>query len=371
MNIKRWLVSIVIIFTVIGGLGLTKFNQIQAMIAFGESFPEPSASVASVYAETIEYTQTSKVIGQLKAPSIIDISNEYPGPITYVGFKPGDIVEKGQVLLRLDTSVEKAKLAAAKARVTLAESTYARVTKLLQQKRISPDEVDKARADVAVAKAEVENLNAVINKKTVSAPFKGQVGLSQYQVGQLIDANTQITTLVGLNDTIWVDFAVPQTLRQPKIGEEMKVALVNQKTSEVVAKIIAKMPMLDAGSRQQSYRAEIANLDGALSHNQIASVRVPLYTTNAVVVPTAAITRSHFGEFVYALEKDDKQNWRAKPIKVTLGEKLGDQQVVLSGLNGGELIAGEGAFKLREGILVYTAPFDEQLATMDDKTGGQ
>jgi membrane fusion protein (multidrug efflux system) len=56
---------------------------------------------------------------------------------------------------------------------------------------------------------------------------------------------------------------------------------------------------------------------------------------------------------------------------VTLGEKLGDQQVVLSGLNGGEFIAGEGAFKLREGILVYTAPFDEQLATTDDKTGGQ
>jgi membrane fusion protein (multidrug efflux system) len=365
MNIKRWIISTLIIVSVIAGLGFTKLNQIQAMIAFGESFPEPSASVQSTYAQNIDYTQTNKVIGQFNSPYIIDIVSEYPGPFIYVGFKPGDTVTKDQVLLRQDTRIEKAKLAAAKARVVLAESTFSRVNKLLQKKRISQDAFDKAQAELAVAKAEVENLNVVISKKTISAPFSGQVGLEQYQVGQVVDANIKITTLVGLNNTIWIDFAVPQTLKQPNIGQQVTVALVNQESTQRQAIIIAKMPMLNANSRQQNYRAELSNLDGALRHNQIASVKVPLYSRRAVIVPSNAVTRSHFGEFVYALEKDEANNWRAKPIQVILGEKLGDDQVVLSGLNGGEFIASEGAFKLKENILVYT----EQLAAADNQVG--
>ncbi len=367
MNIKRWIISILIIFTVIAGLGFTKFNQIQAMIAFAESFPEPSATVQSTYAQNIDYTQTNKVIGQIVSPSIVEISSEYPGPITYVGFVPGDTVTKDQVLLRQDTRIEQAQLAAAKARVVLAESTYSRLNKLLEKERISPDQVDRAQADLAVAKAEVENLRVVISKKTISAPFSGQVSLEQYQLGQLLDANVKITTLVGLNDTIWVDFSVPQTLRQPSLGEQVTVALVNRESGQRQATIIAKMPMLDANSRQQNYRAKLSNLDGVLQHNQIASIHVPVYTRQAVIVPTNAITRSHFGVFVYTLEKDKANNWRAKAIQVTLGEKLGDDQVVLSGLNGGEFIASEGAFKLKENILVYT----ERLAAADHQAGAQ
>ncbi len=368
MKIKRWLAAIILILVVVSGLGFAKFSQIQAMIAFAESFPEPSASVKSTYAQPTQHIKTVKVIGQVQAPNTLTVSNEYAGNITKVGFKPGDIVEKDQLLIKLDTSIEEANLSAAKARLTLAESTLSRVEKLLAQKRISQDEVDKALANVNVANAEVANLTSVINKKNIKAPFTGRVDLTQYQVGQLLDANSQITTLVGLNDNIWIDFAVPQTLPRLAIGDALRVTPVKQQKSDttLTAELIAIAPNIDINSRQQSYRAIVNNQNKQLHHNQMVSVFVPIEVIDAVAVPTNAVTRSHFGDFVYKLEKDDKQNWRAKPIKVELGDKIQDQQLILSGLNAGEFIASEGAFKLKENLLVYTT----ETAENTTHTGG-
>ncbi|TQF67889.1 efflux RND transporter periplasmic adaptor subunit [Pseudoalteromonas luteoviolacea] len=368
MNIKRWLSAIFIVLVVIAGLGFIKFKQVQAAIAFGESFPEPSASVKSTYAEPAQHTNYVKVVGQLHARKTITVSNEYSGLVTFVGFNPGDIVQAEQVLLKLDTSIDEANLRAAKARVKLAKSTYARVVKLLAQKRISPDEVDKAEADVSVGEADVQNLEALIAKKTIRAPFAGQTGLDQYQTGQFIDVNTAITSLVGLDDAIWVDFQVPQTLTQPTIGSAVNVSFIEaEQSNTLTATVIAKNPSLDINSRQQSYRALLTNPNNKYSHNQMATVLVPTAHLQAVMVPTNAITRSHFGEFVYVLEKDEQQNWRAKPVKVTLGDKVQDRQIVLSGLNGGEFIASEGAFKLKENLLVYI----EQSAASEDQNGAQ
>ncbi|KID56172.1 RND transporter [Pseudoalteromonas luteoviolacea] len=370
MNIKRWLTAIFIVLVVIASLGFIKFSQIQAMIAFGESFPEPSASVKSTYAQAVEHTTHIKVVGQLQARQNMTISNEYPGQITFVGFNPGDTVNAGDVLIKLDTSIDEANLKAAKARVKLAKSTYARVVKLLEQKRISPDEVDQAEANVSIGEAEVQNLEALIAKKTITAPFAGHTGFDQYQVGQFLDVNSQITTMVGKDDAIWVDFHVPQTLSQPSIGSEVSISFSNNNQnvqSDYQAQIIAKKPSIDLNSRQQSYRALLPNTDKLFNHNQMAMVKIPSTTVNAVMVPTNAITRSHFGEFVYKLEKDDEQNWRATPIKVTLGDKVQDNQIVLSGLTGGEFIASEGAFKLRENLLVFT----EQTASTQSENGVQ
>lgn len=361
MKFSRWLSALLIIIIVIGSLGFIKFNQIQAMIEFGESFPEPSASVKSTYVKPISHTQTTKVIGEIHATQYLTVSNEYPGSITFVGFKPGEQVAQSQVLLKLDTQLEEANLAAANARLTLAQSTYQRLSKLLSQKRISQDEVDKAIADVAITKAEVANINSIIDKKTIRAPFAGHVSLDQYQVGQLLDANSQITTLVGLDDTIWVDFSVPQSLPLMTIGDSVNVSVNGENAMAINATIIAKTPSIDAQSRQQGYRALIKNQNKQFSHNQMVTVYVPTQQLNALVVPTNAITRSHFGHFVYRLTKDEQQNWRAEPTQVTLGNKIGDQQIILSGLSEGEFIASEGAFKLKEKMLVYTTETAELM----------
>ena len=355
MKIHRWLGAIFILAVVILGLGFIKFGQIQAAIAFAESFPEPSAAVKTDIAKATSYTKMTKVIGQVRATQSLVVSNEYPGSITYVGFAPGDVVKKDQVLLRINDSVEQADLAAAKAQLVLAKKSYKRMAKLLENDRISQDEVDRAQAQVQITKAQVDNLSSIIDKKRITAPFDGKVDLSNYQVGQFLDANSQITSLIGIEKEIWIDFSIPQTLPQLAIGEQVSVALTSagKQAQTQLAKVIAKHSSVDAASRQQGYRAIIDNQDGQFIHNQMINVYIPIIAQNAVLVPSNAITRSHFGEFVYQLEKDETGNFRAKPIKVTLGDKIHDKQVVVSGLFGGEFIATEGAFKLYEGILVY------------------
>ena len=352
----RWLSAIFLIIVIVLGLGFVKFGQIQAAIAFAETFPEPSASVKSTYAESSQYTKTIKVIGQVQAPQTVMVSNEYAGVITRVGFNPGDVVEKGQVLLALDTRRENAELDSAKARHTLAKKTYARLSKLLKENRISQDEVDRAEADVAIAKASIDNLSTVIAKKTIKAPFTGRADLTQFQVGQLLDVNSQITNLIGLTDNFWVDFSVPQTLPQLVIGDKVTVVIsaAGSDTLTLTANVIAKEASVNANSRQQKYRAAVRTADGQLAHNQIVNVIVPIAQQDVVMVPTNAVSRNHFGNFVYQLIKDEKGNWRAKAIEVELGERVNNSQVVLAGLEVNTFIATEGAFKLKEGLLVYT-----------------
>jgi membrane fusion protein (multidrug efflux system) len=354
MNIKRWVISIALIFVVIASLGFVKFSQIQAAIAFGESFPEPSGSVKSTVVETTQMPNRIEVIGEAKAVKLLPLTTEYAGPITYVGFAPGDTVTAGQVLLRQDIAIEKANLNAAKARLKLAEAQYERQIKLVKQQRTSQNEVDIAQAEMSVAAAEVENLSSVIQKKTLIAPFNGTVGLEDYQTGQMLDANTLVTQIVGTTDEIWIDFALPQTALQPAIGDSIGVTLIGQSAKALTATIIARNPLVESTSRQIRYRASLSNKEGLISPNQMVGVTVDGPNSAHIIVPTNAIYRDHTGDYVYELKRDDQNNWRAHPIKVTLGKREKDNQVIKSGLRGDEFIATEGAFKLSEGLLVYT-----------------
>ncbi|BDX04824.1 efflux RND transporter periplasmic adaptor subunit [Planctobacterium marinum] len=363
MKIKAWILSIGLVSSVIAGLGFVKYSQVMAAIAFGESFPEPSASVQSTIVQVSQYRPISKVVGQLQSPKHLVVSNEYAGPITYVGFAPGDYVQAGEVLIEQDVALEKAELSAAQSRLRLAQVTLSRRVSLLKQNRASQGEVDEAEANVAVAQAEVSRLATIISRKTITAPFAGQVGLEQYQTGQLLAANTSLTTLVGQGDKIWVDFSIPQTQIQIATGDTVMIHSAVANSQPISAKVMAREASVNANSRQLRYRAELDNTSNTLSHNQMVTVHVPGPAKQVVLVPVSAITRNHFGEFVYQLQKDAQQNWRAKPIKVELGPRQGEQQIVLSGLTGGEFIAAQGAFKLSEGLLVYTEQANSSTVT--------
>ena len=357
MSIKPWLTAISITLVLIASLGFVKFSQIQAAIAFGESFPEPSATVNSSVAVSTVHTETFTAIGSIKARKIMSVQNEYAGVITSVGFEPGQRVEQGQILLILDSQIEQSQLQAAKAREALAKATTQRLQKLLAEDRISIEQVDQAVAELAVSEAEVAQLRAIISKKVIRAMFSGYTGLDQYQVGQLLDKNTAITELIGLDDWVWVDFDVPQTLTQPTIGEQVNVNLKHNLAGDTLsqkAKIIAKSQALDSHSRQQRYRALLNNAAGHYFHNQVTSVTVELNRKTAVSVPSSAISRNHFGNFVYTLVRDAEGDFRAQANIVELGPRRADQQLVLSGIQEGDVVATDGAFKLKQDLLVFT-----------------
>ncbi|MCH2055094.1 MAG: efflux RND transporter periplasmic adaptor subunit [Thalassotalea sp.] len=375
MHIKRWSIALFIITITIGGLGFFKFQQIQAAIAMAEAFPEPSAAVNTHIAKVSEFQDSYQVTGQIVAKQMVGLQNEHAGIITQVNFEPGQLVTEGELLLSLNVSEEQAQLSSAKASKVLAKQDFKRMTTLVAENKVSQQEYDAADAQLKIAQANIANLESIIAKKQVIAPFTGTVGLENYQKGQFIGANSNITTLIGQDKNIWVDFKLPQTQQQLTIGDTVVVNAISNQTGaqQFTAKVIAKNSAMQANSRHLTYRAEIADGSQLFGHNELVKVTIQLAAQNVVLLPNSAVVRDQFGTYVFLLNQDEQSNYRAKRLAVEAGEHVGEQQIIMSGLNGGELIATDGAFKLREGLLVYPniVPENSLSAILVSKGEGQ
>lgn len=356
MKLSRWFAAIFIIVITISSLGFAKFQQIQAAIAMAESFPEPSAAVNSFTTKARDYSASYTTTGQATATEVITVQNELQGIISKVNYLPGKRVKKGQLLLSLNTVEEETQLEAAKANLTLAKNNFSRAKKLLNKKRISQQEYDSSKAQLLVTTANVANLKAIISKKQIIAPFDSFAGLESFQLGQFLPMNSKITTLVGVNKTVWIDFQVAQTQSKLQLGDTIQVSAISSSNNkEYQATIIAKNSQIKAKSRHMTYRAELINGRNWLEHNEIVNIRILSPSSPHILVPSSAVSRDHRGNYLYALVQDENQQYRAKKISVELGDRVADEQIITAGIDEGILIATEGAFKLREGLLVYTS----------------
>lgn len=371
MNIHRWIIATLTILLIISSLGFFKYQQIQASIKMAESFPEPSAAVDTVVTEISTFKPSIIVTGQAVATKVVVLQNELPGVIDHIAFSAGDFVTKGQLLLSQNTVEEKARLDAAFASLKLARNNFERMKSLVKSNKVSQQQYDSADAEFKIAKANIANFESIIAKKQFRAPFSGQLGLESYQLGQYLAANTHITTLVDDEPVMWIDFQLSQTQRQLTVGELVYVAAIHRDNNNALlpAKIIAKSGQVTAQSRHMKYRAELPNGRQWLSHNEIVKIRVPEVEFHAVLVPAASVVRNQSEAFVFELILDAAKQYRAKALPVQLGTRDGDKHVILSGVNGGVLIATEGAFKLREGLLVYPVMLPAALIASPQSNG--
>jgi membrane fusion protein (multidrug efflux system) len=131
----------------------------------------------------------------------ITLRNELPGTVRQVALEPGQIVEAGTVLVALDVAVEEAELRAQQAQAALAETVLAR-TRRLRADRVAPEaDYDRAVAERDVALAQIERTRAVIERKTIRAPFRARVGIADVHPGQYLTEGTQLTTLQSVSTT--------------------------------------------------------------------------------------------------------------------------------------------------------------------------
>ena len=370
MKVRRWIITVVLCLLVLAALAGYKTVQIRKAIAFGESFPEPSATVEMFIVKPMLVTERINTIGEIVAPQHIALRNELEGRITAVNFRAGDSVSKGQLLLQLDIAEEQARLKAARARAELARLDLKRAEKLRANNTVSEERLDQARAQYDVTLADIEAQQSIINKKTLTAPFDGYAGLHQLEVGELIAANTLITTLVGENAHTWVDFQLPVLqAADANIGDPVSISLPGRNAEALSGKIIAKDPALSASSRKLGFRAELPNA-GRLNPNTIVNLSLEGGgKTLRPLIPITSLRKDQMGDYVYLLEPDtEKDRFRARRQTVTTGTRQNGFVSILQGLNGGEKIAVHGAFKLREGLLVYVKERtgSEQQATPQD-----
>lgn len=362
--LSRWLITGIACVLVFAALAAFKFFQIQAAIAYGQSFPEPSESVEGYTTELATFDSTVNAIGHVVAPQAMVLRNEVEGLISEINFASGDQVKKGEVLVQLDISEESARLKAAIARVELTKLALQRAERLIRQKGVSEETVDQARANYAIAQADVQALEAAIAKKTLQAPFDAVAGLHQWEVGEFLQSNTDIVTLLGINDFSWVDFNLPWGKANLKVGDTVMLELPGE-TVPQEARIIARNPIVSASSRNLTYRARV---DAALvvPPNTVVRVIVPIGSSEQIKVPRTAVLVDSMGDHVYVLEpntKTDAKGYRAKRRQITIAYKDEDVVGVVDGLQEGELIAARGAFKLLPNMLTYVRERVTESAT--------
>ncbi len=365
MKLLSWVAAMLACVLVAVALGLYKYNEIQAAIEMGKAFPEPAEAVEVYVVQPVRRRPSLSVTGEVVATQSATLQNELAGRIVEVGFAPGAQVEAGQVLLQLDVSQEQAQLAEARADQKIARLALERAQRLVNSGAGPVEARDRARAQYDAAQARVAALGALIDKKTLRAPFDAITSLHQLEVGQFLDAGTEITRLVGVSDFIWIDFAIPQDNAAIQVGSAVDV-LVDGRADPLTAEVIARDAAVNVRSRNLRVRARLPGEAADLLPGMLVRVKVPLGgETMAMLVPPTAVRRDAMGASVYVLAEvteDGQQKTRARRRSVKLAEVREadleqDLVMVLEGLRSGEKIAGIGAFKLRDGALVLpTAP---------------
>ena len=219
---KRMILMLGVTVVLLTALGFVKFRQIQSAV-HAAAFQPPPEAVTSIVAQREQWPATMSVIGTMEAVHGVTVSADLPGTVARINFESGKSVQKGDVLVELDTRQERAQLAALEAQRDLARIQYGRMQQLVKEGVISRVEYDQATAQQKATEANVAEIHATIERKTIRAPFSGILGIRKVNLGQYLPAGEAVVPLQSLNP-IYVDVGLPQqTLGQVRVGRNLRV----------------------------------------------------------------------------------------------------------------------------------------------------
>src|SRR5688572_12005034 len=354
---KRMIVMLTVTLALVAGLGFVKFQQIQTAIAQGAAFQPPPEAVTTIVAQQEDWPATLSVIGTMAAVQGVTVSADLPGTVDRILFDSGQAVREGQVLAVLDTRQEQAQLAAIEAQRELARLTFERMEGLLHERVISRAEFDRATADYQQADAQAGEIRAVIQRKTIRAPFSGTLGIRQVNLGQYLAGGDPLVMVQSL-DPIYVNFGVPQqSVGEIPVGRDVRVTTRDVTDAEWTGRVTAMDSMVDEATRNIQVQATLANPGGKLRPGMFVQTQVVLGPRQHVVaLPASAISYAPYGDSVFVvtqLKGEDGKMYRGvRQQFVKLGPARGDQVAVLSGVKAGDEVATSGLFKLRNGAAV-------------------
>src|SRR6058998_1703902 len=318
----------------------------------------PSVTVTSAPVKEENWAPMLSAVGSVSAAQGAVVSAELAGIVSEISFENGGEAKKGDVLMKLDTSQEEALLRSSAAEAQLARTDLERSRDLAMKKVVSSAELDSAQSKFTRLNAVVDQMRSNIAKKTIIAPFDGQLGIRQVNVGQMINAGQQVVSLQSL-DPVYVDFAVPQQhLQNLSAGLEARVRTDAVQGREFVGKLTAINSAVDTATRNVSLQATLENPDHVLRPGMFINIEIVLPEKHkALVIPGSAISYAPYGDSVFVIEKqkDGKTGKESQVLRqqfVRVGEARGDFVSITTGLKAGETVVGTGVFKLRNGMAV-------------------
>lgn len=353
---KRLILMLVVVAAFLGALGFFKFRQIESAVQ-ASAFQPPPEAVTSVVTRREQWPSTMNVIGTTEAVHGVTVSADLPGTVARINFESGKAVREGEILVELDTRQERAQLASLEAQSELARQNFGRNQELVNAGVISRQEYDQATSQQKATEANVAEIKATIDRKTIRAPFSGILGIRKVNLGQYLSAGTPIVSNQTLNP-IYVNFGVPQQEEtKVRIGRSLRVTAEDVAGKVFAGNVTAIDSEVDQTTRNIQIQATLANPEGKLRPGMFVQVELPLGASRDVIaLPASAINYAPYGDSVFVITdlKDPKgQTYHGvKQQFVKVQGARGDQVAVISGLNPGEEVVTSGVFKLRNGAAV-------------------
>lgn len=285
-------------------------------------------------------------LGTIKAMRVVPIMSEIQGKVAKIAFKEGDKVKKGQLLIQLDDMLAKAQLQKAEAQVKVASANHHR--QYLLGKYGSQALRDKAVAEKDTALAAREEARVQLQYTRILAPFDGEIGLIDLNVGSQVNHNQEITRLVGAKD-FSVEFQVAEAeVKDISMEKEVDVLAEGYDSLPVSALVSAIEPYSDPIAHTIRIRASFQNLDRKFRDGAFANVTVALSSDeDAVVIPKDAVLREGETDHVFVV-MDHVVHKR----DVIVGMRDGDRVQISYGIAAGDVVAIDPVEMLVDGFPV-------------------
>jgi membrane fusion protein (multidrug efflux system) len=316
------------------------------LLTIAQSDDAPGVVVAT--AQVKSFPLSAEALGNARANEAVDIRPQITAVVTAIEFEEGQAVEKGEVLVRLESSEPLADLAAARAALVESQSQYRRSEELFRTRVVSESELEQLGAQRDADEAAVEAAQARLDQTVIRAPFSGQLGLRRVSVGSVVSPATVITTL---DDTsrIKLDFDVPEVfLAQLQAGLMVTARSAAWPGESFTGRVVSVDTRVDPVSRTLTVRALMPNDNGRLRPGMFLTVTLLKEDVEALVVPEQAIVPERSQQFVFVVGEGEVVERR----EVRSGRRRPGEVEILEGLSEGDRVITEGTQKVREGVVV-------------------
>jgi membrane fusion protein (multidrug efflux system) len=353
---KRMVIMLICVGLLLAAL--VGFNQFRThMFAkFMAGNAAPPATVSAVVASFQSWQPQLAAVGSLRAVRGVDVTTEVAGLVREVAFSSGQEVRAKQVLVRLNDDADVALLHSLEAAAELAQTVYRRDQAQYDIKAIAKAQLDADAADLKGKQAQVAGQAALVEKKTIRAPFAGRLGITTINPGQYINPGDAIVTLQAI-DPIYADFYLPQQqLGQLAIGQTIVVDTNAYSGQTFTGKIQSVSPKVDSATRNVQIEASVDNHERKLLPGMYANVKIDAGAGQRyLTLPQTAITYNPYGATVFLVKPGTQPNAQGKTLPVaqqvfvTPGPTRGDQVAILKGVDAGAQVVTSGQLKLKNG----------------------
>ena len=285
-----------------------------------------------------------EALGTAKANESVSLTAQTTDIVQHINFDDGDFVKKGQVLLQLNDTEEKARLNELDINLQEAKRQLKRIINLAKESAASEQLLDEQQAKVKALSAQMDVVKSQLDELVISAPFNGVLGIRQISVGALLKPGDLVTTLDDLA-VVKVDFSISEAhLPTVAIGQQVKTTSVAYPGEVFVGKIASIATRLDPITRSIQVRANIDNKALKLRPGMLMQIELQKLMLETLVLPEQSLVPVDDKQFVFVVKDGAVQR-----VEVEVGRRRPGFAQILSGLVQGDVVVVEGTLRLRDG----------------------